>query len=67
MKAYKHYQQGFLTNAHLQDVYKEILKDEIDYLHMIYCRNFFPNKKEYYETVKNNLKELIAKYNELYK
>ena len=41
MKIYKHYQQGFLTNEHLHYIYKDALKDEIEYLYMIYCRNFF--------------------------
>ena len=47
MKVYKHYQQGFLTNGHLHHVYKDVLKDEIEYLHMIYCRKFFQDKKDY--------------------
>ena len=67
MKIYKHYQQGFLSNEHLQSIYKDVLKDEIEYLYMIYCRNFFPNRKDYYKTVKNKLIKLIDKYNELYK
>ena len=67
MKVYRHYQQGFLTNEYLRDVYKDSLKDEIEYLHRIYCRNFFPNKKEYYTTVKNKMIKLIDKYNKLYK
>ena len=67
MKVYRHYQQGFLTNKYLRDVYKDILKDEIEYLHRIYCRIFFPNKKEYYTTVKNELIKLIDKYNKFYK
>ena len=67
MKVYRHYQQGFLTNECLHCIYEDVLKDEIEYLHMIYCRNFFPNKKDYYESVKNKLIKLIDKYNELYK
>ena len=67
MKVYRHFQQGFLTNEHLHCIYEDVLKDEIEYLHMIYCRNFFPNKKDYYESVKNKLIKLIDKYNELYK
>ena len=67
MKVYRHFQQGFLTNEYLRNVYKDSLKDEIEYLHRIYCRNFFPNKKEYYTTVKNELIKLIDKYNKLYK
>lgn len=64
MKIYKHYQQGFLTNEQLHYIYKDVLKDEIEYLHMIYCRNFFQNDKDYYKNVKNKLIELIDKYNE---
>ena len=67
MKVYRHYQQGFLINEYLRDVYKDSLKDEIECLHRIYCRNFFPNKKDYYTTVKNELIKLIDKYNKLYK
>ena len=66
MKVYKHYQQGFLTNEHLHCIYKYTLKDEIEYLHMVYCRNFFQNRKDYYESVKNKLIELIDKYHEMY-
>lgn len=65
MKIYKHYQQGFLTNEQLNSIYKNVLKDKIDYLHMIYCRNFFQDHKDYYETVKTELITLIDKYNEL--
>ena len=67
MKVYRHYQQGFLTNEYLHDVYKNVLKDEIECLYRVYCRNFFPNKKDYYVSVKNNLIKLIDKYNDLYK
>ena len=66
MKIYRHYQQGFLTNEHLHYIYKDILKEEIEYLHMIYCRNFFQNRKDYYESVKSKLIELIDKYHEMY-
>ena len=48
-------------------VYKDSLKDEIEYLHMIYCRKFFQDKEEYYKSVKDKLIKLIDKYNELYK
>ena len=67
MKVYRHYLQGFLTNEYLHDVYKDSLKDEIQYLHMVYCRNFFQDKKDYYTTVKNEMIKLIDKYNKLYK
>ena len=67
MKVYRHYQQGFLTNEYLCDVYKDSLKDEIECLHRIYCRNFFQDKEEYYKSVKDKLIKLIDKYNELYK
>ena len=67
MTIYKHYQQGFLTNEYLHDIYKDVLKDEIDYLHMVYCRNLFQDDKEYYKCVKNKLIKLIDKYNDLYK
>ena len=53
MKVYRHYQQGFLTNEFLSNVYKDGLKDEIECLYRIYCRNFFPNKKDYYIIVEN--------------
>lgn len=65
MKTYKHYQQGFLTNEYLNNIYKNNLKEEIENLHRVYCRNFFPNRKDYYESVKNKLIKLIDKYNEL--
>ena len=65
MKVYKHYQQGFLSNEYLHNIYKDELKDKIEYLHMIYCRNFFPSKKDYYKSVKDKLIKLIDKYNEL--
>ena len=45
MKVYRHYQKGFLTNEYLSNVYKDGLKDEIECLYRIYCRNFFPIKK----------------------
>ena len=67
MKVYRHYQQGNLTNEYLHDVYKDSLKHEIECLHRVYCRNFFPDKKYYYESVKNELINLMNKYNELYK
>ena len=67
MKVYKHYQQGFLTNEYLHCIYEDVLKDEIQYLHMVYCRNFFQDKKDYYTTVKNEMIKLIDKYNKLYK
>ena len=67
MKVYRHYQHGFLTNEYLHCIYEDVLKDEIEYLHMIYCRNFFQDKEEYYKTVKDKLIKLIDKYNELYK
>ena len=66
LKVYKHYQQGFITNEHLHDIYKVDLEEKIDYLYMIYCRKFFQNKKDYYKNVKNKLIELIDKYNELF-
>ena len=65
MKVYKHYQQGFLTNEHLHCIYKDALKDEIEYLHMIYCRNLFQNRKDYYKSVKNKLIKLIDEYKNL--
>ena len=46
---------------------KEELEEEIDYLYMVYCRNFFPDAKDYYENIKNELIKLIDKYNKLYK
>ena len=67
MKDYIHYQQGFLTNEYLHCIYEDVLKDEIQYLHMVYCRNFFQDKKDYYETVKNEMIKLMDKYNKLYK
>ena len=67
MKVYTHYQQGFLTNEYLRNVYRDSLKDEIECLYRIYCRNFFPNKKDYYIIVENKLIKLIEKYNKLYK
>ena len=67
MKVYRHYQQGFLTNEYLHCIYEDVLKDEIEYLYMIYCRNFFQDKEEYYKSVKDKLIKLIDKYNELYK
>ena len=67
MKVYRHYHQGFLSNDYLHDIYKDVLKDEIEYLHMIYCRNLFQNRKGYYKSVKNKLIKLIDKYNNLYK
>ena len=67
MKIYKHYQQGFLTNDYLHDIYKDVLKDEIEYLYMIYCRNFFQDNKDYYKSVKDKLIKLINKYEDLYK
>ena len=67
MKVYRHYQQGFLANEYLHSIYEDVLKDEIEYLHMIYCRKFFQDKEEYYKSVKNKLIKLIDKYNELYK
>ena len=67
MKVYRNYQQGFLTNEYLDYIYEDVLKDKIQYLHMVYCRNFFQDKKDYYESVKNELIKLIDKYNELYK
>ena len=67
MKVYRHYHQGFLTNEYLHCIYEDVLKDEIQYLHMVYCRNFFQHKKEYYETVKNKMIKLMDKYNKLYK
>ena len=67
MKVFRHYQQGFLTNDYLDCIYEDVLKNEIQYLHMVYCRNFFPNKKDYYVNVQNKLIKLIDKYNELYK
>ena len=67
MKVYRHYQQGFLTNEYLRDVYKDSLKYELEYLHMIYCRKFFQDKEEYYSSVKDKLIKLIDKYNELNK
>ena len=67
MKVYRHYQQGFLTNEYLYNIYKDVLKDEIQYLHMVYCRNFFQDNKDYYTTIKNEMIKLIDKYNELYK
>ena len=67
MKVYRHYQQGFLTNEYLYNIYEDVLKDEIEYLHMVYCRNFFQDKKDYYTTIKNEIIKLIDKYNKLYK
>ena len=67
MKVYKHYQQGFLSNEYLDSFYEDVLKNEIQYLHMVYCRNFFQDKKDYYTTVKNEIIKLIDKYNKLYK
>ena len=67
MKVYKHYQQGFLSNECLHYIYKDYLEDEISYLHMIYCRNFFQDKEDYYKSVKDELIKLIDKYNDLYK
>ena len=67
MKVYRHYQQGFLNNDYLHDIYKDVLEEEIDYLYMIYCRKFFQNKKDYYNAIKDKLIKLIDKYNELYK
>ena len=65
IKVYRYYQQGFLTNDYLQNIFIEDLKNKIDYLHMIYCRNFFPSKKDYYKTVKDEYEKLVYKYNEL--
>ena len=66
IKVYKHYQQGFLTNEQLHDIYKDILKDEIENFHRIYCRNFFQGHEDYYKFVKDKLINLINKYNDLY-
>ena len=65
MKVYRHYQQGFLSNEYLRNVYKDSLKDEIECLHRVYCRNFFPNKKDYYKSMKDKLINLIDIYNSL--
>ena len=67
MSIYRHYQQGFLTNEHLHSIYKDVLKDEIEYLHMIYCINIFQDNKDYYKSVKDKLIKLIDKYEDLYK
>ena len=67
MKVYRHYQQGILTNEYLHCIYEDVLKDKIEYLYMIYCRNFFQDKEEYYKSVKDKFIKLIDKYKELYK
>ena len=67
MKVYRHYQQRFLNNDYLHDFYKVVLEEEIDYLHMIYCRKFFQNKEDYYNAIKDKLIKLIDIYNELNK